>query len=145
MDNPIPGLIFGACLIIAGIVMLLSQRKATKQLHQLEIKPNERNYLSKRISRRTQVAGMILIVGIMIPLGDTLIPWQKAPGTFAIYWLIVLGLACWTALLGLGDMAATHVHSAVELNEIHRQQMELETVARKLKRSEKNGSADHES
>ncbi len=130
---------------MAGILMLAAQRKAASLLATKEISPQDRRHLARRISRRTQVAGMILLIGLMIPLGDTFIPWEKAPGTFAVYWFIVLGLACWTALLGIGDLAATQIHSTVELNEIHRQQMELEHIARKLKRSEENRSTDSHS
>ena len=76
---------------------------------------------------------MILIMGIMIPLGDYSPElWLGAVATFAIYWMIVLGLAFWTILLAVGDLLATRTHAAVEMNSLNRQRAELENAARAL-------------
>jgi hypothetical protein len=143
MHDRIPALIFGGCLIIVGVLMLLAQRRARRDLAQGTTSTGEQAYLNKRARRREQVAGMILLIGIMIPLGDSLIPWEKAPATFAVYWLIVIGLAAWTGLLAIGDLFATRAFMSIELNRLHRKQVELENAAQQLKRGEGNGAPKH--
>lgn len=141
MDNPIPAAIFGGLLLLTGMIMLISQRRAVTETDQGNSK-DERNYLQHRARRRTQVAGMIILVGVMIPVGDSLISWKNAPGTFAVYWMIVIGLACWIGLLALGDMAATRAYMARELNRLHRSELELHRVAQRARDSKQNPSLD---
>lgn len=113
--------------------MLIAQRRARRNLDDRKLPEHERNYLQNRIRRRTQVAGMILLIGLMIPIGDSLIPWQKAVATFAVYWIIVLLLAFWTIMLAFADIAATRLHSSIELTRLKRQQKDLEQAAQQLR------------
>lgn len=132
------GMVVGSILALAGVVMLLRHRSQATELSTRSISDAEKRFLAKRISRRSQVAGLIILIGVMIGLGDSL-PWQKAPATFVVYWLIVIGLALWTILLALGDMAATAAHSARELNELHREKMQLEEQVKAYRDSRSNG------
>jgi len=136
MNNPIPAFIFGGVLLLIGAVMLRSQRRARNVAEQSS-SDVERLFLLRRIRRRVQVAGLILLVGIMIPIGDS-ISWKEAPGTFAVYWMIVLGLAIWIGLLAMGDMAATRAYMARELNLLHRSQLELHRVAQRARQESRN-------
>lgn len=135
--GPIPGLIFGGCLIALGCSMLWAQKKNFQSLSSSETDRREHDFLLKRARRRFQVAGLILIIGIMIPVGDALIPWQKAVATFAIYWIIVIVLALWTILLALADIAATRMHTSIELTRLQNQQQNLERVAQQLREAQK--------
>lgn len=135
MGNQLPALIFGALLIVTGGAALLHQLRAGQQhVDDFKLDPADRRHLYLRNRRRTQVAGLILLIGVMIPVGDSLIPFQKAPTTFAIYWIIVLGLAFWIILLGLVDMLSTRVHSQVSLDRLRAQQRDLEEAANALRR-----------
>lgn len=133
MGNPIPGWLVGGFLTILGAAMLRAQQKTRKSISNQEYAPQDQLYLRNRIRRRSQVAGLILLIGIMIPVGDSLIPWQRAVATFAIYWIIVLILALWTIVLAFADIAATQLHSTVELHQISREQQRLEQIARHLR------------
>lgn len=135
MDNRIPAILFGAFLLVVGGLMLAAQRRGARRLLESAAGEGERRFLSLRIRRRSQVAGMIMLVGIMIPVGDALIPgeaWKHRPATFAIYWLIVMGLALWTIVLAVGDMVSTQTHVAMELHQLQRHRAELEHAARRL-------------
>lgn len=116
-----------------GLFMLHVQRLARRNLSEQTLSDHERVFLVRRIRRRTQVSGMILIIGIMIPMGDAVIPWQKALVTFAIYWIIVLLLAMWTILLAFADIAATRMHTALELTKLQLKQQELERMAQQIR------------
>ncbi|TWT56895.1 hypothetical protein KOR42_02500 [Thalassoglobus neptunius] len=146
MKNPeVPGLIFGGALVVLSIFMLRAQRKAFRVLSESEESRAEKQFLGNRIRRRTQVAGMIGIIGLMIPIGDSLIDWRNAAATFAVYWLIVLALAFWTIILAFADIAATHAHTSIELNQIKRQQRELESVAEQLRQAQNRSSSEQDS
>lgn len=135
MNNPWPALVFGGLLLLTGGMMLFAQRKAAAAAEQ-EPQEETRQFLRRRSRRRSQVAGMILLIGVMIPVGDSLINWIRAPATFGVYWTIVLGLAFWTGLLAVGDMAATRAQMARELNRLHRSQLELHSLAKRVRQSE---------
>lgn len=138
MNNPVPAIVFGGFLLLTGVFMLWLQRRARGELDNA-LTNEERSFLRKRIRRRVQIAGMIVLIALMIPVGDSLIPWQNAPGTFAVYWSIVMGLALWTGLLAIGDMAATRAQMARELNRLHRKQLEIHRVAREARNIDFDG------
>lgn len=144
MGNPVPGWIFGGFLIAVGGGMLWAQQIAKDKIDDASHSEFDRDHLRNRHRRRTQVAGMILLIGVMIPVGDSLIPWQQTPATFAIYWIIVLGLAIWTMLLAFADIAATRLHSSVELGRLKRQQKELEQVADQLRQEQARQQGERE-
>jgi hypothetical protein len=132
MNDRLPALIFGGALILVGSGLLWYQWRAGQpDRTDLNLDPFDRRYLATRHRRRLQVAGLILLIGIMIPLGDA-IPWQQAAATFAIYWLIVLALGFWTMLLAIGDMVSTRLHTQVSLKRLHSRQQDLEETARRL-------------
>ncbi|WP_417848404.1 hypothetical protein [Thalassoglobus sp.] len=136
MDNPIPALIFGGFLIALGGFLLFNQKKLNDSLSKQDLPEQELKFLRRRSRRRMQVAGLILLIGIMIPTGDSLIPWGHALVTFAIYWLIVLGLAFWIILLALADIVATRTHTSVELTRLQIQQQSLEQAANQLRKAQ---------
>lgn len=139
--NPIPELIFGTLLALLGILMLLAQRKAGARPTGEDLQPHDAKFIRNQTRRRMQVAGMISIIGIMIACG-ALIPWEKALATFAVYWMIVLGLAFWTILLAFADLAATRLHSSMELNQINRQKNELERMAQQIRDAQASSSQE---
>lgn len=139
MNNPVPAIVFGGFLLLTGVFMVWLQRRAKVEADNA-LTNEERSFLQKRIRRRIQIAGMIILIALMIPVGDSLIPWQNAPGTFAVYWSIVMGLALWTGLLAIGDMAATRAQMARELNRLHRKQLEIHKVAREAKKIDFDGN-----
>lgn len=141
MDNPIPAVVFGAFLLLVGGGLLAAEVWAGRRRRGAAMERSEQAYYHRRHRRRLQVAGLILLIGVMIPVGDSLIPWEQAATTFAVYWLIVLGLAFWTILLAVGDMLSTKLYADATMNRIHAQRLELEQTAERLRRSNRNGDS----
>lgn len=140
----LPGLIVGILLVIGALLMLISHvRTWQSRRSDPDVEERDRAFWYRQYVRRMQASGLMLLIGILIPLGDSLIPWRKAPALFAIYWLFVLALACWVILLAVSDLVATRAHSQVALGRIQRQQRELEQEAARL-RSGRNGGASHD-
>ena len=142
MDPRLPGLVFGALLCAMGGSMMYLNHRAWKDRSKEEGDEDDQRFYDRQFRRRMQASGMILLIGIMIPVGDSLIPWRQAIRTFAIYWLIVLGLALWAILLAVGDIIATRIYAQVKLNRIRRDQVALEHAAERLRRSRGNGASD---
>jgi hypothetical protein len=136
MDTSLPALAFGGCLMLLGASMIYAQQRGLRLLAADPLETPEAKFLRRRGRRRTQVAGMIVLIGAMIAAGDSLFRWQNAPGTFAVYWMIVLALAIWTGAISLADMAATRAHMTTELNRLRRQELALKEVAQKLQEAQ---------
>ncbi len=133
MNDRIPALVFGSLLLVVGLSMLYLQRQAWVRTLESGPRPGDLPFLRRRYRRRSQIGGMIVIIGLMIPLGDSLIPWKDAPGTFAVYWMVVLGLAFWTGMLAMGDLVSTQLFMSSELNRLHQQEAQLREAADRLR------------
>ncbi len=81
---------------------------------------------------------MLSLIGLLVAVGDALIPWQNGLlAWFAIYWLVVLLLAVTVVILGLRDMRATQDHARPEMARIqyHQRELERQLVEERSKRS----------
>jgi hypothetical protein len=141
MADRLPALIFGLGLLLVGVTMLSFQRRHG-QAPAGPATDVQSRFLRRRARRRTQMAGMIVLIGVMIPLGDSVIPWHDAPATFAVYWLIVIGLALWTALLGMGDLISTRTQMLSELSRLKQQENQLRDAARRLQQLNQSRKPD---
>lgn len=133
MDDRIPALVFGICLVAGGVAAQIWHLKTwrARRLDQ-SLTGEERRYYRRQFLRRMQTSGLIVLIGVLLPVGDGLIPketWKDHPGWFAAYWSIVLGLALWVMAMGFGDLLSTRVHSRDalgKLRQLRAQQRELE-------------------
>lgn len=124
MGDALPALVFG------GILILLAAGSAWRYR-----RPVERNQLSDELAfrharrqrrLRLQISAMVGLVGVLIPLGDQL-PWfRRAPVAFVLFWGAILLLVAWIVLLGLADMAATRMYFNRADHELSRGRRRLE-------------------
>lgn len=140
MDDRLPSLIFGACLVAGGIAALMWHVRSWRERSSDEsLSADERRYYRRQFARRLQTSGLIVLIGILLPVGDGLISketWRNHPGWFAVYWMVVLALAMWVLALGFGDLLSTRLHSRDALGRLRRlreQQRELEREIAQLK------------
>ena len=99
----------------------------------------DRNHYFARYRRRMQTSGIIALLGILIPVGDSLLSLQNFPALFAVYWGTVLLLTLWIVLLAVGDVSSTKAHSNVALERLRQKQRELQAHAKRLKSRRSNG------
>lgn len=143
MTSHLPALVFGTLLALGGGLMLYFQRRAAAGLSRENLPPQEARFLASRIRRRSQVAGLILLVGVMIPVGDSVIPWSpETAGTWAVYFSIVLALAGWIGLLGLSDLLATRNYARTEFHHLQRQQLAFREMATRLQEARDQNSSE---
>lgn len=130
----------GIALIGVGVALMRSHlRSWNAQKGDASLPEKERRYLHSRFRRRMQASALLAVLGVLIPLGDIVVPWKQFPGLGAAYWFFVLLLALWVIVLGIADAMATSAHSRAELGRIRRQQRELESKAAELRRRGSNG------
>lgn len=140
MDNWQVGAAVGGILVLFGLTLIrthvVNWRRIKNDPH---LPDRDRHYYYRRYRRRMQTSGLLAVIGVLIPVGDSLIPWQNFPGLFLAYWGGIVLLALWMILLALGDYTSTRVHSQAELDRIRQKQAALEAQVARMKRHGANG------
>lgn len=134
----------GAAIIIAGVLVMRSHYYTwQKQKADPDLDERERRHLHRRFRRRLQATGLLVVIGILIPVGDIEILFADRPGLFALHWLAVIALVMWVGLLAVGDLAATRAHSRISLSRLEQKQRELEREVAALQSRRTNGRDPH--
>ncbi len=131
----------GATLCLVGLIMMRAHVRSWRiQKRDTTLDDFDRQHYQARFRRRLQTSGMIALVGVLIACGDSpLIPWQNFQRAFAIYWLVVLMLTLWIALLAIGDLSSNRAYSRVALARVRQKQRDLEAQVAQIKRRGSNG------
>jgi hypothetical protein len=135
----------GGVLFVAGLAFMVSHRRTWRQqqaddtLDEADLK-----HYRKRYRRRMQTSALIVLLGILIPVGDVVIPWKDLPKVeaalwWAAYWGTVLMITLWVLLLGMGDLFSTKSYAQSTLARNYQQQRILEEQIAQIKRRETNG------
>jgi hypothetical protein len=88
------------------------------------------------------VGALLLLMGIMIPLGDWLMVQRRNPQWIALFWISVLALVIWMTLLAAVDWLSTRMHvraTRAALGTLARKQRELEAEIERLRSNRSNG------
>jgi hypothetical protein len=136
----IPGLLATLFLVGMGTVLVVWHWKSWKR-DALDASSNTPERWSQ-CRRRMQVAVMIALEGVLLCLGDTVLPIlyragmiseRKMAGLWTIDVLFMLLLAVWIALLALGDLAVTATGARRELRTMRQRQRELQEELERLR------------
>ena len=142
----IPALVAGSLLILFGAGSLWRLFAARRvQIADPEHTEEDRLFGRNQFRRRVQTSGLICLIGVLILVGDLVIPWgrngrgDKVAATFwfAIYWSGIIILALWVMLLALGDFAAIRANSEGKMSRLRAAQRSLQREAERL-RSDRN-------
>jgi hypothetical protein len=127
VNNPWPALVVGAVLVGLGVVLIVSHvRTWHDQRTDPALDEADRLYYQRRFRRRVQVSGMLALIGVLIAVGDTLLPLQRQPLWTTLYWIGVLLLLGWVILLGFGDFWSTAARAKIEMARMRQRRRELE-------------------
>jgi hypothetical protein len=145
----VPAALVGAGLVLLGSWFInLHLRTYRRQRTGASGEEAESAYSRRQFRRRMQASGLIIVIGLLLPIGDSLIAWPAGEAgliAWAVYWLFVLGLTGWVMLLAVGDLAATRTHAQSALNRLQQRQRELQAEADRLRGSTRppGGSAQN--
>ncbi|HEY2253743.1 MAG TPA: hypothetical protein VGH74_21865 [Planctomycetaceae bacterium] len=145
-------LAMGFALILLGIWLIRwhravwgqhrAQEAGQPQADQNLADDRERRHYRLQFRRRIQISTLLILLGIMIPLGDWLMVQRRNPLGITILWMIVLALALWIMLLAGLDWLSTRMHvraTRAALSGLARKQRELEAEAERLRGRGSNG------
>ncbi len=80
-------LIFGGCVLLAGVVLQLFHRAAwLREQIEFTSDPRELRHFESRYRRRRQTSGLIVLVGMLIPVVDLPVVWNRGPRAPTILW-----------------------------------------------------------
>ena len=125
-NNWVPAAIFGGSLVLLGAGMMSGHVRAWKSQRQDEtLSDADLFHLRNRYLRRMQTSAAVAFVGFLIGLGDALI-WPLGPVVATFYWLFVIILVFWIALLAIGDLTSVRTHSNTAMSQLESKRKELE-------------------
>ncbi len=128
----IPGLVVTALLVSVGVLLAIWHWRGWKRIENDLEEGTETRW--SQVRRRIQVAVMIALAGVLLCLGDAVLPVLQRGGwmtqkRMAVWWtvdmLLLLSLAVWIALMALGDMALTMSRTRVDQLRMRQKQREL--------------------
>jgi hypothetical protein len=128
VNNPWPALAVAVALVGIGVSLMTSHvRSWRRQRTDPTLDEQDRVYYHRRYRRRMQISAMLAILGVLIGMGDAMLPFQgKHPIPTTLYWIGVLLMTGWVMLLGFGDLLSTAAYGRAELARVRQKQRELE-------------------
>jgi hypothetical protein len=147
VNDILASLAFGAGLVLLGIWLIGWHRRAwSTQRTDETIDDREKRHYQRQFRRRMQVAALLVLLGILLPIGDWLtgqaINKQRNGRTVIVFWIVTLFLALWIMLLAAFDWLSTRMHvraTRAALGNLARKQRELEVEVARLRSKGSNG------
>lgn len=138
----VPWAVGGAVVALSLFLMWTHVTSWKKEQQDCDIDDVERPWFYRRFRRRMQTSGMLLAIGVLIPIGDQFLPVRERPMFWAVYWLLILIGLLWVVLLAVGDIASTSTHSRVATSRGKSKRRELEEELQRAKAdiARRNGS-----
>lgn len=143
MNDIIASLVFGSALIVLGGFLIRWHYVAwSAQRHDVTIDDRERRHYRAQFRRRVQIAAMVILVGILLPLLEWLIERKQSRELITIIVIAVLLIAMWIMVLAMIDWLSMRVHNRVTQSAIAaltRKRRELEAEVERLRNKHSNG------
>lgn len=143
MNDITASLVFGISLVLLGLWLIRWHRTAwAAHRDDGTLGDGEKRHYRRQFRRRIQVSALLILVGVMIPLGDWLMVQRRNPKWITVFWIVVLLIALWIMLLAALDWLSTRVHTRAmraALGSLARKQRELEAEVERLRNKRSNG------
>jgi hypothetical protein len=137
---------FGVGLVVLG-AWLIRWHHTAWVVHRADTATDDREKRHYRMQyrRRVQVAALLILLGILLPVGTWLtnaIVERKNVQWMTVFWIAVLVLSLWIMLLATMDWLSTRMHARAvraALGTLARKQRELEAEIERLRNKGSNG------
>lgn len=142
----VPALIAGSLLLAFGGGTIWRQVQTRReQIRDESIPLEDLDFARRQFRRRVQTSALICFIGILIIIGDLVIPWGRdgkgnrvaATFWFAVYWSGVLLLTFWVILLAIGDFLSIRVNTQSKMSRLRAAQRSLMKEAERLRDEQK--------
>jgi small-conductance mechanosensitive channel len=137
-------LVFGtALLLLGGFLIRLHFTAWRRHQNDAGLEERERRHYRAQFRRRLQVSVLILVLGVILPVGDILMTTGRVSPFAATLWIMgMLLVALWIMLLAGLDWLSTRVHRRAVLGALAglaRKRRELEDEVARLRHEHRNG------
>ncbi len=143
MNDITASLVFGAALVLLGAFLIRWHRAAWRsQRDDPELEPRDRQHFQAQFRRRVQVAILLILLGVLIPVGDALIVQRKNPQWITALLIAILMVALWIMALGAADWLSNRIHfrsTRAALAGLAQKRRELEAEVERLRKQRSNG------
>jgi hypothetical protein len=113
--------------------------RSRQRLAEEELGEREREFRRRQFRRRVQTSALLGLLGVAILVGQLLMDAHHSWRVKVAYWIGVLGLVLWIALLAIADMAATSIYYSREKTDFVVQHAKLQAELRKARKEEERG------
>jgi hypothetical protein len=116
-----------ALLALYPIGILISELSGWwTRRHDRDLSVLDQTYHRTRLRRRLLLAGLLLGLAILVPLGGYSFQWANSPAWLTAYWGVVLLLAVWAWVLGAVVKRSAKWYAQAVVRELRRNQLELQ-------------------
>lgn len=125
-------------IVVGGLFMRWHVREWRAEQSDPSLDSYDLDHYRARYRRRMQTSGLLLFLGLLIPVWDWLLD-QRFVQAATIMGFVIFGLVAWVFLMAWADLLSTKNHSRIALSKVRQKQRELERQASKLRNKDSNG------
>jgi hypothetical protein len=140
MDLP-SVIVVSLALLAAAVWLIVSHLRSWREFQQEKYDAEDFEYRRRQFRRRMQTSAMLGILAVAVLVGYVLTWWLRSGWFTGVYWIAVLGLVCWIALLALVDVWATKYHFGRLRDHCMIEQAKLKVELHRLQSIRGNGKA----
>jgi hypothetical protein len=126
-------------LLLVAVGLIVSHVRSWRAYVRYEANAESFDYRRRQFRRRMQTSAMLGILAVAMPAGYLLTIWINSGWFALVFWMAVIGLACWVALLALVDIWATKHHYGRLRYECQVEQARLQAELRRIQAFRGNG------
>jgi sterol desaturase/sphingolipid hydroxylase (fatty acid hydroxylase superfamily) len=126
----------GVALVALGLMFLRRHRRVWQERKEdPSLGAEERRYYQRQHRRRMLTSGLMVLLGVLIPIGDLM--FEQRPRLpivpLTLYWIGVLLLVLFVLLMGVVDLFATGVHAKDAISRVRAEKAALERQVEQLR------------
>jgi hypothetical protein len=128
--------LFGLALVLLGLAFLRRHRRTWQdRKNDPAIELSERKYYHRQYRRRMLTSGLLVLLGVLIPIGDALLERKFPLMAATLYWVGVLLIVLFVLSLGFLDLFAAGLHTKDAMLRIRGEKAALEREVQEIRRT----------
>jgi hypothetical protein len=133
-------IIVSTILLLAAVGLMISHVRSWRTFQKESLEAEDFDYRRRQFRRRMQTSAMLALLAVALLVGYALPVWL-GPAAVTAYWIVVMAVACWVALLAAVDIWATRHHFARLRHHSLVEQTKLQAELRRIQAVRGNGKA----
>ena len=128
-------------LLLAAVVLMISHVRSWRAFQQEPLDAEDFDYRRRQFRRRMQTSAMLALLAVALLVGYVLTVWLGPDNFVVVFWIAVMAVACWVALLAAVDIWATRHHFGRLRHHCLVEQAKLQAELRRIQAVRGNGKA----